>query len=128
MSLRGAPGYNPRDLVTVIPLGWDAGTDPDVDLGGWERKGPDMRVISRKLSSAQAFRAGKQDQDVAFVLYADHRPYSTFPLTEKDRIWHPRASERNSDGTPNFGTSMDIDSIVEHDSEGVAQIDVRRTT
>ncbi len=98
----------------------------------WENEtfqalGNPIRVYSRKLGSAESYREGKQEQTVSYTLYADHRRGVEFPVREKDRIWHPKASDRNADGTPNYETALTVDSVVEYDDEGVAQIDVGRT-
>ncbi len=126
MTLLSQPGVNARDLISVQPVR----RMPAVSQ--WENEtfqalGNSIRVYSRKLGSAESYREGKQEQTVSYTLYADHRRGVTFPVREKDRIWHPKASDRNTDGTPNYETALTVDSVVEYDDEGVCVISAGRT-
>jgi len=127
MSLLDQPGITPRDLIRVQPVAWQEGADPDIDLGSWVASAPTIRVYSKKLGSGQSYRDGKQDQTVSYVLYADHRRGRPFPVGEKDRIWHPEASDTHPDGTPDYGTALDVDSVVTYDKDGVGEIQCGRT-
>lgn len=127
MSLLSQPGVQARNLVRVQPVKMLPGADPDVDTPVPTPVGPEIRVHSEKLTSAQSYREGKQEQTISYVLYADHRRGRSFVVGEKDMIWHPKGSERNPDGTPNYWTALEIDSVVEYDDEGVVRIDAGRT-
>lgn len=126
-ALRGEPGVVSQDIVRIQPVVWDEGVDRDIDTPQWVANGRPIEVISQKIGSAASFREGKPDQTLSYHLYALHTPGRTFPIGEKDRIWHPEASDRNPDGTPNYATAMEVDSVVLRNRERRAIIEAGRT-
>lgn len=126
MSLLSQPGVNARDLIAVQPVR-RVPAESQWENETLQATGQSIRVYSRKVGSAESYREGKQDQTVSYTLYAEHRRGVPFPVKEKDRIWHPKASDRNTDGTPNYETALTIDSVVEYDDEGIAVLECGRT-
>jgi hypothetical protein len=127
LNLLAQPGIQARDLLTVVPVSRQREDPGDEDSSlVWLPAEQPMRVFSRKLTSSEAFNQGKTQLTTPYTLYADHRRGTTFPLTTRMRLWHPKASSRNPDGTPDYETALDIQSITEYDTEGVAIIEAYR--
>lgn len=112
MSLLAEPGVSARDLIFVQPLKFEEGADPDIDLGQWVADGPPLKVLSVELGGAESYREGKQDQSVSYTLYVSTKRGQPKPVDVRGRIWHPEASERNPDGTPNYATALSVDSAI----------------
>jgi hypothetical protein len=127
LALRGQPGVIARDIVRAQPITWQPPVDPDVDMGQWVASGPAIEVYPRKIGSGESYREGKQDQTLSYTLYADHRRGSTFPVGEKDRIWLAEAGQRKPDGTPDYQTALEVQSVVLYNDEGVGVIEAGRT-
>lgn len=129
MSLRSQPGYDPWDLQRVTPL--EDTSDPgEGEHPDWQPVAglSSLEVISRKVDRRQAWREGLPRTAIAYTLYADHRRGQTFPLDENNRIWHPEGSSKLPSGAPDYRTAFDITSVVTHDRDGIAIIDIERTT
>lgn len=132
MSLLAQPGVTTKDIVTIQPVAWQV--DPRGEDWGkeWVLKGRPLKAISKRLSSSELFNTGKTDLTIAYNLYVEiPRSYtpgvSTPPVVEKDRIWHPEGSKRNSDGTLDYETSMEVRNTQPYPNEGIFQIDCQRT-
>lgn len=128
MSLKSQPGVLARDLIYIQPVKQQMVGDPDVGYQAWGPVGPMLLAYSQKLGSGQSFREGKQEQTLSYRVIIEYKRGQVYPFGEKDGIWHPQASDRLSDGTPDYSTALSIDSIVSYpEPEGVSVIECGRT-
>jgi hypothetical protein len=126
VSLLSQPGVQARDLIEVQVLSNQL-VDPADEYAGYAYQPVgSLRVYSRKLTSGEAFRQGKPETNLNYTLYSSYRRGDPYPVTEKQRIWHPEASALLDNGSPDYETALDISSVVCYASDGVCVIEASR--
>jgi hypothetical protein len=126
MSITGLPGVEARFLDDVIPVKFLAGADPDRDDRVMTPVSEALRAHSMKSSVGRNFNTRGTINVISYRLLMDWDGYENFPVTEKDYIWHSEGSEYLADGSPDYTTSFEVQSIVPNKKKRYAVIEISR--
>lgn len=127
MSLRSQPGLEPRDLILVQPVRFVPGDDPDIDRPSLQPVGPRREAYSEQVGAGEAYIQGKSNYTLSYTIYVDWMRGTDLGFTVQDYLWHPEASTYHQDGTPDWSTALNIDSIQTFPRDGIARIEAGRT-